>query len=85
MPAAVVHPCGNATSPWVRVHLDFQEPFIGQGFLTMFDSYSKWLEAYPCQTLTLQCLRILHFLSSSKHEISFVLVSDKGICIYITW
>ena len=45
-PAAPIHPWENATSSWVRVDLGFAEPLM-EMFLIIFDSYSKWIEAYP--------------------------------------
>ena len=46
-PAAPIHPWENARSPWVRVDLDFAEQLMEKMFLIIFDSYSKWIEAYP--------------------------------------
>ena len=42
---APLHPWEYPTKPWSRLHLDFAGPFMGQTFLIIVDSYSKWIYA----------------------------------------
>lgn len=38
--------------PWARIHADYAGPFLGQMFLIMIDSHSKWLEVHPTNGTT---------------------------------
>ena len=41
---APVHPWESPKGPWIRLHVGFAGPFLGQMFLIISDAYSKWLE-----------------------------------------
>lgn len=38
--------------PWQRIHIDFAGPFLGQTFLLVVDSFSKWLEVRRVPNMT---------------------------------
>ena len=48
---ALIHPWENAKFPWVRIHLDFAEPYLGKMFLVLVDSYSKSLDVIPMSNI----------------------------------
>ena len=52
-PQAEANPWKYPTSPWRRVHMDFAGPFIGENFLIVVDSYSKWPEV--CRMSLVNC------------------------------
>ena len=71
-------PWVNSQTPWGRIHLDFAWPYLGKLFFVVSDSYSKWLDIMPMNsintaTLT-QCLR----QSFSIYGLSFLIVTDNG-------
>ena len=42
MPASVpIHHWERTTKPWVRIHIDFEGPYLGKMFLVLTDTYSK--------------------------------------------
>ena len=40
------------TGPWQRLHIDFAGPFLGQMFLIVVHTYSKYLDVIPMSTAT---------------------------------
>ena len=51
-PTAPVHPWQWPCQLWSRLHLDFAEPFMGNMFLIIVDSHSKWLDAHIMSSIT---------------------------------
>ena len=60
---APLHPWENTFQPWTRIHIDFEGPFLGEMFLLLVDSHSKWIEEFPLSPtnygskVTIECLR----------------------------
>ena len=55
MPAsAPVHPWERKNSSWVRLHIDYLDPFMGKVFPVIVDSDSKWVEVFPVSNSTSQ-------------------------------
>lgn len=50
-PAAPLHPLEVTTGPWQWVHIHFVGPFQGRMWLVLMDSYSKWPEVVPMQSI----------------------------------
>ena len=77
-PAAPLHPWQWPGSPWVRLHMDFAGPFLGQYFLVIVDAHSKWLEVFPVAstsaTLMIDKLRTLF----AQFGIPQMVVTDNG-------
>ena len=45
MPASVpIHHWEGTTKPWVRIHIDFEGPYLGKMFLVLTDTCSKWMD-----------------------------------------
>ncbi|XP_046556895.1 uncharacterized protein K02A2.6-like [Haliotis rubra] len=66
------------SSPWSRLHIDFDGPFQGHSFLVMVDAHSKWMEVIPLSlttaTVTIKHLRkIFSTFGLPEH-----IVSDNG-------
>ncbi|KAI3356530.1 hypothetical protein L3Q82_017741 [Scortum barcoo] len=45
---------GNPEYPWSRIHVDFGGPFLGEMFLPIVDTHSKWMDIYPVTSATSQ-------------------------------
>ena len=64
--APLSHPWESTTKPWVRVHLDFPGPFLGNMYLVIVDSFAKWVEVHLMNDIktvsALKCLRKTFFL-----------------------
>ena len=75
---APMHPWENSQTPWGRIHLDFTEPYLGKMVLVITDSYSKWLDIMPMNSINIatltQCLR----QSFSTHGLPFIIVTNNG-------
>ena len=41
---APLHPWEWPDRPWVRLHIDYAGPYLGNWFLIVVDAHSKWLE-----------------------------------------
>jgi hypothetical protein len=39
-------------SPWERVHIDFEGPFLDRMFFVLVDAHSKWPEIIEVKTTT---------------------------------
>ena len=48
---APMHLCGNPKTSWMRIHLDFAGPYLRKVFLNILDSYSKWLDIMPMNSI----------------------------------
>ena len=78
MPAsAPVHPWECTNNPWVRLHIDYLELFMGKMFLVIIDSCSKLVEVFPVSNsnsqTTINCLRTCF----ATHGLSQICVSDN--------
>ncbi|KAL7859591.1 hypothetical protein SRHO_G00147380 [Serrasalmus rhombeus] len=64
--------------PWTRLHVDYAGPFLGEMFLVLVDSHSKWLEVFPVKsatsTSTVDHLRDVF----STHGLPHTVVSDNA-------
>ena len=79
MPAkAPVHPWKKATAPWMRIHIDFVDPFLGKMFVIIYDSYLKWIDAIPMTNITLSEVIACMRCTFSIHGIPYFIVSDNG-------
>ena len=67
-PLAPLQPWKWPARPWSHVHLDYAGPFMGQRFLILIDSHSKWMEV---SSATIQQLRHIFALPEQ-------LVTDNG-------
>ena len=69
---------GKSRKPCGRIHLDFAGPYLGKVFPIITNSYSKWIDIIPMNsinsgTLT-QCLTELF----STDRLPFIIVTDNG-------
>jgi hypothetical protein len=75
--SAPLHPWILATRPLQRIHIYYAD-YKGQYLLTVYDSYSKWLEAFPVKSMTSSMtigrLRLIFATTGLPEEI----VSDNG-------
>ena len=79
LPRVIDHPWTRASGPWQRIHIDYAGPFLGNFWLIVYDSYSKWPEVVrmnqkSTSTATITALRRIF----SHNGIPVVLVSDNG-------
>ena len=66
------------SNPWSRIHVDHAGPFMGQLFLIVIDSHSKWMEVVPVSnTSTSNTCDALNNIFST-HGLPVTLVSDNG-------
>lgn len=76
--AAPLHPWEWPTQPWSRIHLDYAGPFLGQMFLIIVDSHSKWIDVHIMQSITssktIEKLRIVF----ANHGFPRKVVTDNG-------
>ena len=49
-PCAPVHPWENTKRPLVRIHINYVGPFLGKMFISITDSFSKWIEVFSVET-----------------------------------
>ena len=52
-PLAPLNPWNWPTRPRARLPLDYARPFQGHFFLIIIDAHSKWIEAFPATTPSL--------------------------------
>ena len=75
-PATPLHPWDWPRRPWVRIHIDYAGPFLGQMFLIV--GHSKWLDicrvSSATSTATISALRSIF----SSHGLPDIIVSDNG-------
>ena len=73
-----LHPWEHATEAWQRVHLDHAGPFLGNTFLLLIDSYTKWADVYPVSStsskVTIEKLRTSFAIQGLPETI----VTDNG-------
>lgn len=64
--------------PWPRIHIDYAEPYKGEMFLAVMDTYSRWLEVHIMKSIksaaTIEKLREMF----ATHGLPATLVSDNG-------
>ena len=64
--------------PWPRIHIDYAEPYKGEMFLAVMDTYSRWLEVHLMKSIksaaTIENLRDMF----ATHGLPATLVSDNG-------
>ena len=69
---------GMATETWVRVHVDYAGPFLGQKFLILVDAHCKWIEVKTVtnamSAITIECIRSIF----ATHGLTEMLVSNNG-------
>ena len=60
------------------IHLDFVGPFLDKMFLILYDSYSRWIEAYPMSNITSEAgiNNLRH--SIATHWLLYIIVTDNG-------
>ena len=51
-PLAPIHSWHWPSTSWSRIHLDFADPFMGNMFLLIVDSHSKWIDAHIMPSIT---------------------------------
>ena len=77
-PEAPLHSWEWPHKPWVRLHLDYADPFLGKMFLFVIDAQSKWIDAFPMNTstssATIEKLRI----TFATHGLPEIVVTDNG-------
>ena len=76
-PKAQFHPWYYATRPWEHINIDYAEKNC-RYYLTVVDSYSKWLEVFSMNSMTagkiIERLRLL----IARYGLPEILVSDNG-------
>jgi transposase InsO family protein len=76
-PTTSANPWIWPSKPWQRIHIDFAGPFLGEMFLIVVDTYSKWMEVVRMTSTTSEnTINVLRTLFSS-HGIPNYLVSDN--------
>jgi hypothetical protein len=79
-PEAPMHPWEWPGRAWSRLHVDYAGPFMGNMFLILVDSYSKYMDVYPMNSST-SCATIDKLrISFATHGLPETLVSDNGTC-----
>ena len=79
MPAtAPLRPWEWPHRPWSRVHIDYAGPFLGQMFLLIVDSHSKWLEVHVTSSSTTAVTIDKLKTTFATLGLPEVLVSDNG-------
>ena len=73
-------PWKSPSWPWVRLQMVFASPFERKMILVIIDSHSKWIEAYPSNSLTSIKVIELSCMLFSQFWIPEVLVTDNGPC-----
>ena len=78
MPKILDHPWIRSTKPWQRIHIDFAGEFLGEYWLLVVDSYSKWPEVIRMKQnttapATIRALRSIF----SRNGVPCVVVSDQ--------
>ncbi|KAL7825671.1 hypothetical protein SRHO_G00334090 [Serrasalmus rhombeus] len=77
-PAAPMCPWEWPGKPWTRLHVDYAGPFLGEMFLVLVDSHSKWLEVFPVKSATsTSTVDHLHDVFST-HGLPHTVVSDNA-------
>ncbi|XP_033992114.1 uncharacterized protein K02A2.6-like [Trematomus bernacchii] len=79
-PSAPLHPWEWPESPWMRIHVDYAGPFLGEMFLLIVDAHSKWMDIYPVKSATSQVTIEKLRQSFSVFGLPKMLVSDNGTC-----
>ena len=78
-PTASANPWIWLSKPWQRIHIDFAGPFLGEMFLVVVDTYSKWMEVVRMTSTTSEnTINVVRTLYSS-HGIPNYLVSDNPV------
>lgn len=83
-PTVPLHPWEWPEKPWTRLHVDYAGPFLGNMFLVLIDSHSKWMDVYPMNTstsyATIEKLRQSFSVMGFPH----MLLSDNATCFTST-
>jgi hypothetical protein len=66
------------SSPWKRLHIDYAGPYMGQIFLVVIDSHSKWLEVMNTPNSTTETTITLLSKIFAVHGLPQHIVSDNG-------
>ena len=79
-PKTAIHPWPMTHKPWTRLHVDYAGPVEGWMLLIVVDSYSKWIDALPTHSTTMQVTTKLLEQLFAIHGLPEVIVSDNGTC-----
>lgn len=83
-PTVPLHRWEWPEKPWTRLHVDYAGPFLGNMFLVLIDSHSKWMDVYPMNTstsyATIEKLRQSFSVMGFPH----MLLSDNATCFTST-
>ena len=75
---ASLHPWDWPDTPWQRIHIDFDGPFVNKIFLVVVDSHSKWLEVEIMPSVTSEStIERLRYMFA-RYGVPMQLVSDNG-------
>ena len=77
---APVHPWETAKNPWTRLHLDYAGPFLGKMFLIIYDTYSKWIDAYPVTQAGSGVTITKLERTFAAHGLPLIIVTDNASC-----
>ena len=77
-PEAPLNPWEWPHKPWVRLHLDCADPFLGKMFLIVIDAHSKWIEAFPMNTSTSSATIEKLKIAFATHGLPEIVVTDNG-------
>ena len=75
---ASLHPWSWPSEPWSRLHIDFAGPFMGNMYLVLVDTYSKWMDVeIMSQIIASQTIEKLRLIFA-VHGLPKKVVSDNG-------
>ena len=77
-PSALLHPWERASRPWSRIHIDHAGPVMGQTFLIIVDSFTKWVDVYPVSSTSSQVTIEKLRQSFATMGLPDVIVSDNA-------
>ena len=74
-----IHPWKSSQTPLMGIHLDFIGPYLEKIFLIISDSYSKWLDIMPMNSVNTTSLTQCLKQSFSTHGLPFIILSNNLI------
>lgn len=79
MPAtAALHLWEWHNRPWVRVHIDYAEPFMGKMFLLTIDAHSIWLDVHCVNNATTEIAIAKLRSTFATYGLPELIVSELG-------
>ena len=82
-PAAVpMYPWRWPTRPWSRLNIDYGGPLLGQIFLVVIDTDSKWIEVFPTTSATSSAMITMLQSTFAHFGLPETIVSDNGSCFF---